>query len=146
MPHSETYYLTQDLNEQIAGLIEQYTEGAIELTPEQLLEKLLEILPIEKMNQQTILRRVEGYSQATDLLLEKALAVGHLDRQQIVAQAKLKPMSYYHYLTGSRESADYAKTREDLLNDPTTALAKLHDDIIGLAGLIPKLKEDASNN
>jgi len=88
----------------------------------------------------TVLRRVEGYSQATDLLWEKILEIGKLDKQEIITRANLKPMSYYHYLTGSREAPDYAKSREDMLNDPSTALVKLRDDIIGLADLMLNLK------
>jgi hypothetical protein len=31
-------------------------------------------------------------------------------------------------------------TRADYFNDPTTAPRQLHDDILGLVGVLPKLK------
>ena len=139
MPNSEVYFLTEDLFEQITGLIDQFIREPKSIKPEQLVEVLKDILPIEKMNRQTLLRRVEGYSIATDILWEKVTEIGGLDRQQIVTRAKLKPMSYYHYLTGSREAPNYAKSRDDLMNDPSTALVKLKDDILGLTGLIVEL-------
>ena len=140
MQNNEVYFLTKDLYEQITNLIEEFVEDPSNTDPSHLIENLKGVLPIEKMNRQTILRRVEGYSIVADLLWDKVVQIGSLDRQQIVARAKLKPMSYYHYLTGSRESADYAISRDDLLNDPTTALVKLNDDITGLASLIIELK------
>jgi hypothetical protein len=140
MQNNEVYFLTKDLYEQITNLIEEFVEDPSNTDPSHLIENLKGVLPIEKMNRQTILRRVEGYSIVADLLWDKVVQIWNLDRQQIVARAKLKPMSYYHYQTGSRESADYAISRDDLLNDPTTALVKLNDDITGLASLIIELK------
>ena len=138
--NSELYFLTEDLYSQIMNLIEQFAENRSNSDPNHLIDRLKEMLPIEKMNRQTILRRVEGFSIASDLLWNSAMQIGNLDRQQIVAGAKLKPMSYYHYLTGSREVANYALSREDLMNDPSTALVKLNDDIINLAKLIIELQ------
>jgi hypothetical protein len=140
MQNNEVYFLTKDLHEQITNLIAQFVAAPSNADPSHLIENLKNLLPIEKMNRQTILKRVEGFSIVADLLWEKVVQIGSLDRQQIVARAKLKPMSYYHYLTGSREVADYAISRDDLMNDPTTAMVKLNDDIIALARLIIELK------
>ena len=140
MRNREVYFLTEDLYEQITILIDQFVQDTKSLNSEQLIEKLKEMLPIEKMNRQTLLRRVEGFSVASNILWEKVAEIGNLDRQQIVSRAKLKPMSYYHYITGSREVADYAKSREDLMYDPTTAMVKLSDDILGLANLLADLE------
>ena len=138
------HYLPPDISAQIAGLIDQYAAGTVDLSPEELLTRIEELLPLEKMKREMTLRRIEGYSFATDTLWDKTLEIGHLDRKQILARAKLRPMSYYHYMTGSNVPADYASTRADLLNDPATARVKLRDDIMKLAGLLVELRSETA--
>ena len=138
------HYLPSDIRALIVELIDQYTAGTVDLSPEELLTRIEELLPLEKMKRETTLRRIEGYSFATDKLWDKTLEIGHLDRKQILARAKLRPMSYYHYMTGSNVPADYASTRADLLNDPTTARVKLRDDIMKLAELLMELRSETA--
>lgn len=135
----DMYYLSPETSAQIEKLVNDFTGGAKSISSEDLLEKLQEVLPIQKMNRNSVKRRVEGFYHATELLFKFILDKRILDRQQIVLKAKLRPLSYYHYLTGSREPADNVQTRDDYLNDPTTALVKLRDDILGLARLMPQL-------
>ena len=140
MRTDEMRYLPSNSRDQIDKLADQFTTGAIELTPEDFIERLKEILPVQKLKVDTVRRRVEGYAHVTDLLWDKAMEIGNLDRHQIVIRAKLRPLSHYHYTTGSREPAVAVRTRDDYMNDPGTALEKLKEDIRGLAGLINQLK------
>lgn len=111
----------------------------MKIKPEEFPFRLKKMLPIDKLDRNTVCRRVEGFFHASNLLFDRLFNETSLDRKQIIARANLKPMGYYHYFTGSREPADYMKTRDDLLNDPTAALVKLSTDIIGMAYLMREL-------
>ncbi|MBM3327178.1 MAG: hypothetical protein FJY65_09450 [Calditrichaeota bacterium] len=133
----ELRYLTTEVVGQIAALIDNYIAGSGVKTQDDLFEKITDLLPIEKLNQDTVRRRVEGYYYASELLWQKALQGGKFSRQDLVRKAGLKPLSHYHYLTGSREPRNIVLTRDDYLNDPTTALVKLRDDILAIAKVLP---------
>ncbi len=136
MRNKGLHYVNPRLSKQISELVDQVSNGSIRLKPDEIPYRLKKMLPIEKMRRETVCRRVEGYFHASNLLFEKLMENRRKDRKQIIDKAKLKPMGYYHYFTGSREPADYLKTRDDLLNDPSTALVKLSNDIIGMACLL----------
>lgn len=140
MPNPVKHKLTKELEGQITELVTNFAAGTIEINAETLLSELMDLLPIEKMNRETLFRRITGYSLASEMLWDKALQMGDLDRSQIIKKAKIRSMSYYHYMTGSGAPASMVETRADLYNDPPTALAKLKDDIIGLAKLIPEFR------
>jgi len=138
------HYLSPDLVKQIEEVVDEYAFGAGDLTPDTLLDRAIDLLPIEKQHTDTIRKRVEGLHYLSELLWNRALETGKLNRQQIVVKARLRPLSYYHYLTGSREPSNILLTRDDLLNDPPTGLVKLRDDILGLARVLPELQSEST--
>ncbi len=144
MARFERYYLdkksAEEIEEMVAGLA-----GGIQTTdPENFLNKLTAKLPIIKSDISSVRRRIEGFYFTTELLWREALRLHNGDRKEIIHLAKLKPLSHYHYLTGSREPQRNVMTRADYFNDPTTALVKLHDDIIGLVSVFPVLQKEAA--
>lgn len=139
MSRVELRYLTQDVLTKIIALIEEYAQSQGKGGPEKLFDQITDLLPIEKLNPDTVRRRVEGYYFASEELWKRALESKKFNRQDLIRKAGLKPLSHYHYLTGSREPVAYVLTRSDYLNDPTTALVKLRDDILGLARILPEI-------
>lgn len=143
MPREGHHFIEQGLVDKLKTATEQYCKG--DTSPEQFLAKIKEMLPVHKTDRDTWKARVEGFSDVSDLLIEQIVAKGaRLDgdswnREHVIKQAKLRPLSYYHYVTGSREPAANVMTSEDYFNDPTTALVKLEDDIIALARVYRKL-------
>jgi len=133
------HFITPDLVHRINALIDHYADHKGEITPESLFDKVTELLPIKKLEFDTVRRRIEGYFYASERIWGLALATGRASRQEVVKKAQLKPLSHYHYLTGSLEPSNIVQTRDDLLNDPSTALVKLRDDIISLARILPEL-------
>ncbi len=103
--------------------------------------KIKELLPVHKTDQTTWKTRVEGFYEVSEILFQAVLEKGvakfgeDWNRQRVVVEAKMRPFSYYHWITGSREPVANVLTRDDYLNDATTALVKLEDDIIALAKL-----------
>lgn len=144
MPRMELLYLDHDDADTIEKLSIEFAEGVTNITHEEFIRKITSLLPITKTDISTVRRRVEGYYYATEVLWKEALKMKIGSRQDIVRLAKLKPLSHYHYLTGSREPHGNVMTRADYLNDPSTALVKLRDDITGLARVFPKLREGVS--
>lgn len=114
-------------------------------TPEEFVAKLKEMLPVHKTDQSTWKLRVEGYFEVSEKLFDEVLDKGQAihgeewNRQKVVVAAKMRPFSYYHWITGSREPVNNVLTRDDYLNDPTTALVKLEDDILALGKLFISL-------
>ncbi len=108
---------------------------------------LKEFLPVHKTDQSTWKRRVEGFYEVSDSLFSAALDLGQAKhgeeytRGRLVVEAKMRPFSYYHWITGSREPVSNVLTRSDYLNDATTALVKLEDDIMNLCQLLAKLTD-----
>ncbi len=141
MREMELRYLAKDVAERINQMVNQITTGEEEITADNLIDKVTELLPIQKLQSETVRRRVEGFHFTAELLWQKAIEITKSTRAEVVRIAKLKPLSHYHYLTGSREPRDNVLTRDDFLNDPATAMVKLREDIISLAKVIPKLKK-----
>ena len=139
------HYINPSLNKQIQGLIDQCSAESSYAKPYEIPNMLKELLPIEKLKKETIHRRLEGYFLASNLLFDKLMATCLKDRKQIINQAGLKSMGYYHYVTGSREPATYIETRDDILNDPAAAIVKLSNDIIGMANLISETKQQVED-
>jgi hypothetical protein len=139
MRYKELQYLEPDLARKIDALIDQYAAREGSLTPDIFLDRITDLLPIQKMDFDTVRRRVEGYHYTTERFWSLILSTGRVTRPDVVKRAQLKSLSQYHYLTGSREPANLMLTRDDLLNDPSTALVKLRDDILGLARVLPEI-------
>jgi hypothetical protein len=138
MREYELRYLTSEVASQIAAVVDKYAAASGKEKPSDMYDRVIDKLPIEKMNADTVRRRVEGLYYTSELLFKRLLAGGKMNRNDIVRAAELKPLSHYHYMTGSRESRNNVLTRDDYLNDPSTALVKLKDDIVGLGVLLNK--------
>lgn len=146
MRDHEMRYLTPDIREKIDAVIDQFLADKGAMSPDSLLEKITALLPIEKMHFDTVKARLEGFIHVTDKFWEMALASEKTSREEIVKLAKLRSLSHYHYLTGSREPANELLTRDDMFNDPTTALVKLHDDILGLGKVLPEILTESTTS
>ncbi|MCF7809456.1 hypothetical protein K9N50_00560 [bacterium] len=144
MAEKELHYINTEMSQQVNEIIDQFTRGETDLTPQELLTKLNEILPINKMQHKTLLMRVEGYLISTDLLWKSLLKDGSISRDEIVKRANIRSMSHYQYITGSRTPAEFLKTRTDFYNDPGTALAKLKDDVVRLSGFMLELRDEVN--
>ena len=143
MAEKELHYINSEMSQQVSQITNQFINGEIDLTPQDLLAKLNDILPINKMQQKTILMRVEGCLISTDLLWKSLLKDSGLSRDEIVKRANIRSMSHYQYITGSRTPAEFLKTRTDFYNDPGTALVKLKDDVIRLTSFMLELRAEA---
>ncbi len=135
----ELKYMSPEVADSISNMLEEFATPENKLTPDKLLEKIIQQLPIDKMDRTTIRERVEGLYFASELLWNKLLDSKKFSREEAVKKAKLKPLSFYHYQTGSREPSGNVMTRDDYYNDPATAMAKLKDDIVGLALVVPEI-------
>jgi len=138
MPRFELYYIDKKSAENIEKIVHQFVSENNKLSPEELVDTIIAELPIQRSDLTSVRRRVEGFYFTTEILWNEALKIND-NRPAVVKIAKLKPLSHYHYITGSREPNTNVMTRADYFNDPTTALVKLRDDIIGLAIALPKL-------
>jgi len=138
MREYELRYLRGEVVNKISGLLDSFIAAGGKEKPEAFFNKVVEVLPIEKMDPDTVRRRVEGLYYTSELIFKKLLAGGKMTRNDIVRAAGLKPLSHFHYLTGSREPKNIVLTRDDYLNDPSTALIKLKDDILGISVLLFK--------
>ncbi len=144
MRYKGLHYINPNLSKQILNLVDEFASGEIKISPEEFPFRLKKMLPVDKLDRNTVCRRVEGFFHASNLLFDRLIAESAINRKDIVVRAKLKPMGYYHYFTGSREPADYMKTRDDLLNDPNAALVKLSNDIVGMASLLGELSNKSN--
>ncbi len=144
MPDQDFHFLSNDKKEELYKRFDDFVNG--KNSAEDFLRELREALPIEKTNQNLVYIRVEGLYLISDLLFSNVQmeyrdeAGGKVDRKVIIKKAKLRPLSYYHWLTGSREPVANVMNRRDSLNDPTTSLVKLEDDIVALGNLYRSLK------
>ncbi len=138
MREYELRYLRGEVVNKISSLVDGFVSAAGKEKTEVFFDKVVVLLPIEKMDADTVRRRVEGLYYTSELIFKRLLAGGKMTRNDIVRAAGLKPLSHFHYLTGSREPKNIVLTRDDYLNDPSTALVKLKDDILGVAQLLLK--------
>lgn len=139
MRDSKLHFLNEELAENLVKITREFLGGSE--SGEDLLNRAKKMLPVHKTDQSTWKARVEGYYEISEELFKSCVDKGKVkygdewDRQKVVNEAKLRPFSYYHWLTGSREPIDNVLTRYDYLNDPTTAMVKLEDDIKSLTNL-----------
>lgn len=145
MPRFELYYLERKVAEIIDNKVKEFAQDESSV-PEDLLSDLIAMLPIKRTDLSSVRRRVEGFYYTTEILWHEALRLNNGNRQEVVKLANLKPLSHYHYLTGSREPFGNVLTRADFLNDPATALVKLRDDINGLSKTFPIIRKRMSIN
>jgi len=138
MREYELRYLNGDVATKISTQLDSFVAAAGKEKPEAFFDKIVALLPIERMDADTVRRRVEGLYYTSELIFKRLLAGGKMTRPDIVREAGLKPLSHFHYLTGSREPKNIVLTRDDYLNDPTTALVKLKDDILSVSVLLFK--------
>ncbi|MBD3166742.1 hypothetical protein GF324_09100 [bacterium] len=139
------YYVMDDLQDKIDQIISEFERDAT-LTPEQLMEALKKLLPIEKADFATAKRRVEGMYLVAERLFNTVYDLGRFrygdewTRGRVTREAELRPFHHFHWTTGSREPQRNVLTRDDFLNDPATALIKLESDISSLAQLMRHLQ------
>ncbi len=141
MADQKLYFATDDQISKLREMTQAFIEG--DQDPNDFLEDLKQTMPIDRTRQdETLKARVEGFFIVSDVLFDRALDEGvaqlgeNWTRQSVIKAAKLRPFSYYHWKTGSREPADNVVSRKDYLNDAMTAIEKLNDDIVGLGALI----------
>jgi len=134
------YFISSETARKIELLADQFANGTFDLNPDEIIRWLNMTLPIEKMHQDTMKRRVEGYSHLVNQLWINVRKMCEYDRDEISHKAGIKPASYYHYHYGSSVPVDEFVTRDDFFKDPVIAMAKLVDDVRGLANLIIELK------
>jgi len=141
MRDMELRFLADETAERIDQMVNRVAAGEGTVSADQFVKDLIELLPVQKMQTDTVKRRVEGLYLAGEILWHKALELTANDRNEVIRRARLKPLSHYHYLTGSLEPKSNVLTRDDYLNDPSTALVKLKDDIMGLVSIFPTLRK-----
>ncbi|MDP8207222.1 MAG: hypothetical protein P9L92_11205 [Candidatus Electryonea clarkiae] len=145
MRETRFHFIKDDVIEKLKKAVEEGLER--DQSADDFFKTMKDLLPVHKTDQSTWKARVEGYFEVSDRLFDVVLDKGqalHGDdwsKGRIVHEAKLRPFSYYHWLTGSREPASNVLTRDDFLNDATTAMVKLEDDIKSLFLLYRKLIE-----
>lgn len=141
----EFHFIDEGMVELLLDMVDSFKTS--EETPRSLLERTKELLPVDRNGHAVLCERVEGFYEISEGLFQAVFDLGQArhgeewDRKQVVKFAKLRPFSYYHWITGSREPANNVMTRKDYLNDPTTALAKLEEDILSLAKLYRELQQ-----
>jgi len=143
MREYEFHFLEEAVIKKISEATKNFLGSDIE--PKQFIEELKKLLPVSKTDRSTHKSRVEGLYFVNEFLFQEVLDKGKKkvgedwNHNKIVSQAKLRPFSHYHYLSGSHEPVVNVRTRDDYLNDPATAMMKLEDDIIALGLLYRKL-------
>ncbi|MBD3167732.1 hypothetical protein GF324_14115 [bacterium] len=136
------------MSEEDFGKLEEFHKSFIasDLTPENYVVKLREMFTLDKAEPATWKRRVEALYTASEMLFHDVLEEGRTwqgtvwNRGRVVIEARLMPLSHYHWTTGSREPTANLLTRDDYLNDPATALIKLEFDIISMGKLLRRLQ------
>ncbi len=140
----EYRYLSDDLQRQLRSMTDAFSRSG--LTPASFLSSLKEVLPVLRDEPDTLFQRIEGLYAVAEQLFELTLNIGRFrfgqgwNRNKVVEMARIRPLSTYHWLTGSREHLEHFPTRRDYLNDPATSLVKLKDDILLLGGLLRTLQ------
>lgn len=140
MAKTSLTFIDEALAEKIRNAVSHFVES--ESPADHLLARLKELLPVHRTDRETWKARVEGFDVASETLIEQVITAGRekegkgFTRDSVVSRARLRPLSYYHYVTGSREPASNVMTGEDYFNDPTTALVKLEDDLLSLGRLL----------
>ncbi|MBZ0264381.1 hypothetical protein K8I28_06905 [bacterium] len=117
-----------------------------EQVPEEFIERLKEALPLHHTEESTWKRRLEGFYEVSELLVDGVTDKGNdsngtsWNRQKVFEVAHIRPMNYYHRVSGF--SAPDEMNLSDYLEAPTQALVKLEDDIFSLATLFRSLNKN----
>jgi hypothetical protein len=141
MDRIKFYYLDSLAREQLNDAIDAFTEDR---SVQRLWGAFEDALPATKLKMRSVKKRVEGMAYLIDKLWNLALEVGRnnfgaeFSRIELIRTTQSRPMSHYHYTAGSREPNDVLLTRDDALQDPTTAMVKLKEDIDHLLDFITK--------
>lgn len=139
------YYIDKEIIAKLDGILDEFTAGRTN----NVMEQLKQTLPIEKWNDKSLRRYVEGMFYLAEQLWTYALDQGkktggdEFSRENLLRITKTMPMSHYSYLVGSREPANVLLTRDDSLQDPPTAMVKLQHDIESLSDFIKSTKTEA---
>lgn len=127
------------INETLVAFCENKQKG------DELIDALKKALPVHYADEHAWKKRLEGFFEASELLVTKIIEAAHnekgeeWDRDQVLKTAKIRPLRYFHHVTGYGESRSNEPTREDYFSNPTKALIKLEDDIFSLANLYHSL-------
>ncbi len=136
-------YLDENLVEKLDTSAELYIH--VKQNPEEFVKLLKDLLPIEKSTPDTWKKRVEGFYHVSECIINFIINLDSdqsWDRELIEQEADLRPLSHYHWKTGSREPVSSLMTRDGFFNDPRTSLTKLEEDIVSLSDLLRKLQKD----
>lgn len=139
------YYIDNQIIAKLDGILEEFTAGQTN----DVMGQLKQTLPIEKWNEKSLRKHVEGMFYLSEKLWTIALDLGkktwgdEFSRENLQRITKPMPMSHYGYLVGSREPATVLLTRDDALQDPATAMVKLSHDIESLSDFILSTKTKA---
>ncbi|TKJ36839.1 hypothetical protein CEE37_14740 [candidate division LCP-89 bacterium B3_LCP] len=132
MKRARFYYLKSDTRDKLDQVLTEYLNKE---SPNDFMGTMGKTLPVEKLNPGTLRVRVEGMHYLAERLWSIGLATGKqkygedFSRENFLQITKTMPMSHYHYLNGSREPMEVLLTRDDVLQDPSTAMVKLETDI-----------------
>ncbi|MCX6640360.1 MAG: hypothetical protein NTW14_07760 [bacterium] len=141
------YYLDSLGKEQLEDAIAAFLEDK---SPQTLWQAFEEALPMAKLKARSTKKRVEGMIYLCERLWPLAIELGQkvhgaeFSRHDLIHSTQSKPMSYYHYTAGSREPNYILMTRDDALQDPTTAIVKLKQDVDHLVNFIHELPAEAA--
>ena len=138
------YYLKSETRRQLDALLQNLLK---ERSDQDFRAEIDRLLPIEAKQSKSVKRRVEGMFYVSERLWAIGLELGKkaygeaFSRQDLWRSTHDLPMSHYRYLTGSREPVPVLITRDDALEDPSTGLAKLGQDIEAILGFIRDTRE-----
>ena len=140
LSEEKLHFISSETAQKIELLADLFADGTFDLNADEIIRWLNITLPTKKMHQDTLKMRVEGYSHFVNQLWNNAVKMCEYDRDDISHKAGIKPANYYPYHVGSSVPVDEFVTRQDFFKDPVIAMAKLVDDVRGLANLIIELK------
>ena len=138
------YYLKLETRRRLDALLQSFLKGR---SDQDFRGEIDRLLSIEAKQSQSVKRRVEGMFYVSERLWAIGLELGKkaygeaFSRQDLWRSTHDLPMSHYRYLTGSREPVPVLITRDDALEDPSTGLAKLDQDIEAILGFIRDTRE-----
>ena len=138
MKRMRFYYVNAEERSRLEALIQRMLKNS----SVDLLAEVKSLLPIEKRNNTSVRKYVEGLFYVAERLWTIGVEKGKeaygpdFSRENLLRITKTLPMSHYRYLTGSREPMNVLLTRDDALQDPPTAIVKLTNDIASLLEFI----------
>jgi len=135
MTRMRFYYLDAGERSQLEELVKQLISKKFNGN---VFDHIKSMLPITKWDHVSLRKHVEGMFYVSERLWNTALETGkqkygeEFNRINLLRITKIKSMSYYGYITGSRDPMNILMTRDDVLQDPVTSMVKLKDDISAL--------------